>query len=179
MRVWMDLLPQTIKTVYPQSEIQHCITQQIRHTTKFVSNKEIKPPIADLKQVYAARETALSELEAFDEKWSGKYPQIAKAWRDKWANLSTYFGYPEAIRRLIYTTNTIEGFNRQLRKVTKSKTVFPFDDSLLKMLYLAMMDILKNGLATARTGGRFISNWRFILKNDYHNYKLKKAVTGI
>ena len=83
------------------------------------------------------------EKQQFDAKWSGKYPKIAKSWKDNWANLSTYFKYPEAVRRLIYTTNTIEGFNRQLRKVTKSKTVFPSDDSLLKMLYLAMIDITK------------------------------------
>ena len=101
--------------------------------------------MADLKRVYAAptEEVALAELDSFDEKWSGKYPKIAKSWKDNWANLSTYFKYPEAVRRLIYTTNTIEGFNRQLRKVTKSKTVFPSDDSLLKMLYLAMIDITK------------------------------------
>ena len=74
---------------------------------------------------------------------SGEYPKIAKSWKDNWAHLSTYFKYPEAVRRLIYTTNAIEGFSRQLRKVTKSKTVFPSDDSLLKMLYLAMMDITK------------------------------------
>ena len=77
-----------------------------------------------------------------------KYPKISKSWRDNWANLSTYFKFPEEVRRLIYTTNAIEGFNRQLRKVTKSKTVFPTDDSLLKMLYLAMIDI------TAKWTGR-------------------------
>ena len=87
--------------------------------------------MADLKHVYAAptEEIARAELDSFDEKWSGKYPKIAKSWKDNWANLSTYFKYPEAVRRLIYTTNTIEGFNRQLRKVTKSKTVFPSDES--------------------------------------------------
>ena len=101
--------------------------------------------VAPSPKVYAAatEEIALAELDSFDEKWSGKYPKIAKSWRDNWANLSTYFKYPEAVRRLIYTTNAIEGFNRQLRKVTKSRTVFPSDDSLLKMLYLAMMDITK------------------------------------
>ena len=101
--------------------------------------------MADLKRVYAAptEEVALAELDSFDEKWSGKYPKIAKSWKDNWANLSTYFKYPEAVRRLIYTTNTIEGFNRQLRKGTKAKSVFPTDDSLLKMLYLAMTDITK------------------------------------
>lgn len=137
--------PQAIEAVFPQTEIQQCIIHQIRNTTKFVSYKEIKLLMADLKRVYAAptEEVALAELDSFDEKWSGKYPKIAKSWKDNWANLSTYFKYPEAVRRLIYTTNTIEGFNRQLRKVTKSKTVFPSDDSLLKMLYLAMIDITK------------------------------------
>lgn len=137
--------PQAIEAVFPQTEIQQCIIHQIRNTTKFVSDKEIKPLMADLKRVYAAptEEVALAELDSFDEKWSGKYPKIAKSWKDNWANLSTYFKYPEAVRRLIYTTNTIEGFNCQLRKVTKSKTVFPSDDSLLKMLYLAMIDITK------------------------------------
>ena len=137
--------PQAIEAVFPETEIQQCIIHQIRNTTKFVSYKELKPLMADLKRVYAAptEEIALAELESFDEKWSGKYPKIAKSWKDNWANLSTYFKYPEAVRRLIYTTNAIEGFNRQLRKVTKSKTVFPSDESLLKMLYLAMMDITK------------------------------------
>ena len=137
--------PQAIEAVFPQTEIQQCIIHQIRNTMKFVSYKDIRPLMADLKRVYAAptEETALSELDSFDERWSGKYPKIAKSWKDNWANLSTYFKYPEAVRRLIYTTNTIEGFNRQLRKVTKSKTVFPTDDSLLKMLYLAMIDITK------------------------------------
>ena len=136
---------QAIEAVFPDTEIQQCIIHQIRNTTKFVSYKGIKPLMADLKRVYAAptEEIALTELDSFDEKWSGKYPKIAKSWKDDWANRSTYFKYPEAVRHLIYTTNAIEGFNRQLRKVTKSKTVFPSDDSLLKMLYLAMMDITK------------------------------------
>ena len=90
--------------------------------------------MADLKLVYAAptEETALDELELFKDKWDSKYPKIYKSWHDNWATLSTYFKYPEAVRRLIYTTNAIEGFNRQLRKVTKSKTVFPSDDSLFE-----------------------------------------------
>ena len=134
-----------IEAVYPRTEIQQCIIHQIRNTTRFVSYKDIKGLMADLKRVYAAvdEQTALSELDSFDEKWSSKYPKIAISWRANWANLSTYFKYPEAVRTLIYTTNAIEGFNRQLRKVTKSKSVFPTDDSLLKMLYLAMIDITK------------------------------------
>jgi len=137
--------PQAIEAVFPKTEIQQCIIHQIRNTIKFVSYKDIKPLMVDLKRVYAAptEDIAISELDLFDDKWGGKYPKIAKSWRDNWANLSTYFKYPEAVRRIIYTTNAIEGFNRQLRKVTKSKTVFPTDDSLLKMLYLATMDITK------------------------------------
>ena len=101
--------------------------------------------MADLKMVYAAPDeaAALEELESFGEKWNSKYPKIYKSWSERWATLSTYFKYPNEVRKLIYTTNAIEGFNRQLRKVTKSKTVFPSDDSLLKMLYLATMDITK------------------------------------
>lgn len=87
--------------------------------------------------------SALSALEDFGGKWDRKYPKITASWRDRWANLSTYFKYPIEVRKLIYTTNAIENFNRQLRKVTKSKSVFPTDDALLKMLYLAMMDITK------------------------------------
>lgn len=94
--------PQAIEAVYPQTEIQQCIIHQIRNTTRFVSYKEIKPLMADLKKVYVAptEETALSEWDSFDEKWSGKYPKIAKSWRDNWAKLSTCFKYPKAVRRL-------------------------------------------------------------------------------
>ena len=134
-----------IEAVYPKTEIQQCIIHQIRNTTRFVSYKDIKALMADLKRIYAAvdEETALYELEAFGEKWNAKYPKIAQSWEANWPKLSTYFKYPQEVRTLIYTTNAIEGFNRQLRKVTKSKSVFPTDDSLLKMLYLAMMDITK------------------------------------
>lgn len=115
------------------------------HTTKFVSYKDIKELMGDLKRVYTAvtEEVALNELEVFNDKWGKKYPKIYRSWSDHWATLSTYFKYPDAVRKLIYTTNAIEGFNRQLRKVTKSRTVFPSDNSLLKMLYLATMDITK------------------------------------
>ena len=137
--------PNAIEAVYPRTELQKCVIHQIRNTTRFVSYKEIKPLMADLKRVYAAvdEQTALSELDRFEELWGKKYPKIGRSWRENWAGLSTYFKYPGEIRRIIYTTNTIEGFNRQLRKVTKAKPVFPTDDSLLKMLYLATMDITK------------------------------------
>ncbi len=151
--------PAAIEAVYPKTEIQQCIIHQIRNTTRFVSYKDIKALMSDLKKVYAAidEQTALAELENFDEKWGNKYPKIAISWRDNWANLSTYFKYPQEVRTLIYTTNAIEGFNRQLRKVTKNKGVFPTDDSLLKMLYLAMMDITKKWTGKRREWGQIHS----------------------
>jgi len=103
----------------------------------------------------------------FKDKWDNKYPEIYKFRHDNRATLSSCFKYPEAVRRLIYTTNAIEGFNRQHRKVAKFKTVFPTDDSLLKLLYLATMDITKNGPGTGRTGDRFTPGRRFILRNGF------------
>lgn len=134
-----------IHAVFPETEIQNCMIHQLRNSSKYVSYKDLKALMFDLKAVYAAvdEQAALDALETFAQNWDNKYPKIAKSWRVNWTNLSTYFKYPQEVRRLIYTTNTIEGFNRQLRKVTKSKSVFPTDDSLLKMLYLAMMDITK------------------------------------
>lgn len=134
-----------IEAVFPKTEIQNCIIHQIRNSTRYVSYKDLKALMADLKAVYAAvdENAALNALEVFSERWDKKYPKISISWKDNWPNLSTYFKYPQEVRRLIYTTNAIEGFNRQLRKVTKAKSVFPTDDSLLKMLYLAMVDITK------------------------------------
>ena len=134
-----------IHAVFPETEIQNCMIHQLRNSSKYVSYKDLKALMSDLKAVYAAvdEQTAPDALETFAQNWDNKYPKISKSWRENWANLSTYFKYPQEVRRLIYTTNTIEEFNRQLRKVTKSKSVFPTDDSLLKMLYLAMMDITK------------------------------------
>lgn len=151
--------PAAIEAVYPRTEIQQCIIHQIRNTTRFVSYKDIKALMADLKKVYAAvdEQTALNELDNFDDKWGNKYPKIAISWRNNWANLSTYFKYPQEVRTLIYTTNTIEGFNRQLRKVTKNKGVFPTDESLIKMLYLAMMDITKKWTGKRREWGQIHS----------------------
>ena len=134
-----------IHATFPQTEIQNCILHQLRNSSRYVSYKDLKALMADLKAVYAAvdEQAALNALDTFEERWDRKYPRISQSWRANWANLSTYFKYPQEVRRLIYTTNAIEGFNRQLRKVTKAKSVFPTDDSLLKMLVLAMMDITK------------------------------------
>lgn len=141
-----------IEAVYPRTEIQNCIIHQLRNSSKYVSYKDLKARMVDLKAVYAAIDepSALNALDVFSDRWDKKYPKISQSWRDNWSNLSTYFKYPQEVRRLIYTTNAIEGFNRQLRKVTKSKSVFPTDDSLFKMLYLAMMDITRKWTWTGR-----------------------------
>lgn len=156
-----------IEAVFSKTEIQQCIIHQIRNTTRFVSYKDIKALMVDLKMIYAAidEQTALYELDRFDEKWGNKYPKIALSWRTHWVNLSTYFKYPQEVRKLIYTTNTIEGFNRQLRKVTKSKSVFPTDDSLLKMLYLAMMDITKKWTGRRQDWGQIHSQLQIYFEN--------------
>lgn len=134
-----------IHAVFPQAEIQRCIVHQIRYSTKFVSYKDIKAFMKDLKQVYKAdtEQLALDALDHLDEKWGAKYPSSIASWKNNWPQLSTYFKYPGEIRKMIYTTNSIENFNRQLRKVTKTRTIFPTDDALFKMLYLAMIDITK------------------------------------
>lgn len=134
-----------IHAVFPQTEVQRCIVHQIRYTTKFVYYKDMKPFVAGLKKIYQAttEDAALMALEELDEKWGTKYAASVESWKRNWPQLSTYMKYPPEIRKMIYTTNSIENFNRQLRKVTKSKTIFPSDDALFKMLYLATMDITK------------------------------------
>ena len=165
--------PQAIDAVYPQAEIQQCIIHQIRNSTKYVSYKDLKKLMADLKLVYAAPDetVALEYLDEFAAKWDSKYPKISKSWKENWANLSTYFKYPEAVRRIIYTTNTIEGFNRQLRKVTKAKTVFPSDESLLKMLYLAMIDITKKWTGHRQDWGQIHSQLEIFFEERLEGHK--------
>jgi len=166
--------PGAIEAVFPETEIQQCIIHQIRNTTRFVSYKDLKALMADLKKVYTAidEQSALHALNEFEEKWSGRYPKIAISWRSNWANLATFFKYPQEVRTLIYTTNAIENFNRGLRKVTKAKSVFPSDDSLLKMLYLAMVDMTKKWTGRRRDWGVIHSQLElfFVDRLDKVNY---------
>lgn len=136
---------EAIATVYPQTEVQTCVIHQIRNSIKYISTKDQKAFMADLKPVYQAtsREEAELELAALEEKWARKYPVVIDSWKRNWDKLSTYFQYSPAIRKLIYTTNTIEGFHRQIRKVTKTKGAFTSDMSLLKLIYLATQNIQK------------------------------------
>lgn len=129
-----------IAAVYPKCAHQLCIVHQIRNSLKFVSYKDRKELAGDLKPIYQAvtEDEAQSALEYFEEKWGKQYPQIAKSWYNNWDNLMIFLQYPEAIRRIIYTTNSIESLNNQLRKVTKNKRVFPSDESVFKTLYLTI-----------------------------------------
>ena len=156
-----------ISAVFPKTEIQRCIVRQIRYTTKFVYYKDLKPFMKDLKSIYQAATLSEAEeaLDALEENWGEKYPSSVSSWRNNWPQLSTYYKYPKDLRKLIYTTNQIENFNRQLRKVTKNSTIFPTDESLFKMLYLATMDATKKwtGRATSWTS---IASQLFIYFED-------------
>ena len=134
---------EAIKAVYPGALIQKCIVHQVRNSLRFVSYKDAKAVVAGMRAIYtsASEKLALVALDAFEGEWGAKYPLVIASWRRNWSELVTFFEFAPELRRLIYTTNMIEGFHRQLRKVTKGKSVFPTDESLLKMLYLATKDV--------------------------------------
>lgn len=137
--------PDAIQSVFPNTDVQLCVVHQIRNSVKYVGSKHQKEFLKDLKCVYAAptKEKAELELDSLEAKWGTLYPIVIKSWRDKWENLTHYFQYTESIRRIIYTTNTVEGYHRQVRKITKTKGVFPNDDALFKLVYLAYRNIKK------------------------------------
>jgi transposase-like protein len=149
---------EAIAACYPHTEIQKCIVHQIRNSIRYVSYKDTKKLLAGLKPIYtaASEDAALMALDDFEKQWGGKYPLVVQSWQRNWAELATFFKYPPEIRKLIYTTNMIESYHRQMRKVTKGKSVFPTDEALLKMLYLATQDVL------LKWTGR-IHNWGQIL----------------
>ena len=147
--------PEAINSVYPQTHIQLCIIHMVRNSLKFVSWKDYKAVTSGLKAVYQAptEETALMALDKFAGVWDEKYPQISKSWRTHWENLNTFFGYPPDIRKAIYTTNAIESLNSVIRQAIKKRKVFPTDDSVRKVIYLAIQSASKNGVCQSRTGG--------------------------
>jgi putative transposase len=136
---------EAIASIFPQTEVQSCVVHQIRNSIKYVASKDQKPFMADLKPVYqaASKDEAEHQLQDLETKWGKKYPVVIESWHRNWNKLSTYFKYSPAIRKLIYTTNTIEGFHRQVRKVTKTKGAFTSDMALLKLIYLATLNIQK------------------------------------
>lgn len=157
--------PDAIKSVFPDTAVQLCIIHQIRNSFKYISWKDQKEFISDLKGVYKAtnEELGLETLNEMYNKWGNKYGMVLDSWMNNWENLSTFFEYEDRIRKLIYTTNTVEGFNRQLRKVIKTKTVFPNDDAVLKAMYLATMDISKKWTSP-------YSNWGLTLAQFKINF---------
>jgi transposase-like protein len=164
---------EAVSSVFPQTEIQLCIIHQIRNSLKYVSYKEQRALMADLKKVYQALtlEEAEAAFEAFKERWGQKHPIIIRSWEKNWMELTAYFKYPYEIRRIIYTTNTIEGYHRQLRKVTKTKTAYPTDESLKKIIYLATMEISKKWNMPQRDWKKCISQFH-IYFNERLNAEL-------
>mgnify|MGYP003759478659 CR=1 FL=1 len=159
--VCTDKLPgieTAVRAVFPRVELQFCIVHQMRNSLKHVVYKDRKEVVGDLKKVYqaATEEMALLELERFEDKWGEKYPYIGKSWRDSWDNLSTFFKYSPQIRRLIYTTNPIESLNSQIRRVTRNKGVYPNEDALFKILYLAAISVTNKWTSKIR-------DWHLIL----------------
>lgn len=137
--------PDAIESVFPKTNVQLCVVHQIRNSLKYINAKSQKEFLKELKLVYAASTKTEAEiaLKKLEENWAKKYPIVIQSWKEKWDKLSCYFDYPSEIRRIIYTTNTVEGYHRQIRKVTKTKGLFPNDDSLVKLVYLAYRNIKK------------------------------------
>lgn len=135
-----------VETIYPKTDIQLCIVHQIRNSFKYTAHKDTKEVSADIKAIYQASNISEAELsmDKFEEKWSNKYPLIVKSWRNNWHYLTRFFEYSKHMRRIMYTTNTIEGFNRQIRRVTKRKGAFPSEMALMKLLFMAQDEITKD-----------------------------------
>jgi putative transposase len=152
--------PEAIETVFPGVEVQLCIVHMVRNSIKYVNWKDRKEVCKDLKEVYTAptESAALQKLEEFDQKWNGKYPTIAKKWRNNWDRIIPFFEYPEDIRKVMYTTNAIESVNRSIRKVIKAKGSFPNDKAIVKMLYLALNNASKKWTMP-------IKNWKAALNH--------------
>lgn len=159
---------QAITTVFPKTEVQSCIIHQIRNSMKYVSTRQRGSFMKDMKPVYqaATKDLAEMELDKLENRWGQKYPIAISSWRRNWENLSTYFRYPMQVRKLIYTTNTIEGYHRQVRKVTKTKGAFTSDMALLKLIYLVTKNIEKKWTVSVKDWGVTISQLCIIFGED-------------
>jgi putative transposase len=135
--------PEAIEAVYPQTQVQLCMVHMVRHALSYVSHRDRKAVATDLKLIYQAAtlDEAERQLTQFEETWAGSYPVIARSWRANWSRVVPMFGYPSEIRRVIYTTNTIESLNMTLRKITKNRSLFPNDEAVFKLMYLALRNI--------------------------------------
>ena len=162
-------LADSIRAVFPKVEIQRCIIHQVRNSVKHVSYKDRKQICSDLKQIYGSptEQSGYQALQEFKDKWDNKYPSISKSWETNWTELSTFFAYPNEVRRLIYTTNALESLNRQFRKVTKAKSVFPTDKSLEKSLFLAMQNITKKWTMPVRNWGLVVNQLEIFFEGRF------------
>jgi transposase-like protein len=164
--------PQAINSIYPNTEVQLCIVHKIRSSIKYIASKNQKEFMQDLKKVYQAinKNSAEYALDSLEEKWGKKYPAVLKSWRNKWEYLSAYFKYPEHIRRIIYTTNTVEAVHRQFRKLTKTKGAFPNENSLLKLLYAGILNISKKWTMPIQNWGLALSQLAIHFEDRLDDY---------
>lgn len=158
--------PEAIESVFPHTQIQLCIVHMVRNSLRFVSYKDRKMVASDLKNIYRAvtEEQGLDALKELEQKWHTRYPMIAKSWYANWNRLNTFFAYPEEIRRAIYTTNAIESLNSTLRKVTKNRGSFPNDDAGIKLLYMALKNIMKKWTMPLRDWGKAINQMSIVFE---------------
>ena len=163
---------EAITAVFPKTEVQQCIVHQVRTSTKFVNYKDLKLFCAGMKEIYRApnEEAGKEALDRLEEKWGKKYSYAIKSWRNNWGRLATFFKYPDEVRRIIYTTNAIEGLNRRIRKITKTKGTFPTDDSLIKIAYLAISEACKKWTAPIHNWGAILSHLRAHFGERVDNY---------
>lgn len=159
--------PEAITSVFPDTRIQLCIIHQIRNSLKYVNYAEQKEFMKDLRQVYKAvnAEEGFNNLNEMYKKWDKKYSMVLDSWLNKWDKLSTYFEYEDRIKRIIYTTNILEGLNRQLRKTTKAKTIFPNDDALLKSIYLSLNDISEKWTSPYSNWGQTLAQFKIAFED--------------
>jgi transposase-like protein len=164
--------PEAIKTIYPNTEVQLCVVHQIRNSLKYVASKDQKEFMRDLKLVYQAttKELAEDELAKLDEKWGEKYPIVLQSWNNKWENLSYYFKYPKEIRKIMYTTNIIESVHSQFRKLTKTKGAFPNENSLLKLLYMGILNAKEKWSQPVHNWSLTISQLAIFFEGRLDNY---------
>jgi len=154
--------PEAVEAVFPKTRVQLCVVHQIRSSMRYVPDKDKKAVMEDMKPIYKANneEQGYERLLAFEEKWAKKYPLTCKSWLDNWLNLSAFFEYDEVVRKIIYTTNPIEGLHRQIRKITKTKGAFPSEQALMKLMYLVIQNISKKWTMP-------IHNWGMALSQLY------------
>lgn len=165
-------LKEAIETAFPKSEVQRCIIHQLRNSFKYVSYKDLKIFSKDFKQVYtaASEDIAMEKFYEIKEKWGKQYPFAIRSWENNWDVISPFFKFPDEVRKIIYTTNIIEGLHRQFRKVTKSKSMFPSDQSLEKMLYLASLNVMKKWTQRYKNWDRVLSQLLIMFEGRLEQY---------